>query len=110
MAHKRKKIAVIGLGYVGLPLAVEFGKKLQVVGFDINVKRIEELRVFFDRTHANFCEVRTSAATSNNSPRKKTFGLFPKKSCFVKRSDFGSIGIYRFILTISYVRLLDVLR
>lgn len=37
------KIAVIGLGYVGLPLAVEFGKKLNTVGFDINSKRIEEL-------------------------------------------------------------------
>ena len=37
------KIAVIGLGYVGLPLAVEFGKKYSVTGFDINSKRIEEL-------------------------------------------------------------------
>ena len=39
-----KKIAVIGLGYVGLPLAVEFGKKRDIVGFDINSKRIEELK------------------------------------------------------------------
>ena len=38
------KIAVIGLGYVGLPLAVEFGKKFSTVGFDINRKRIDELR------------------------------------------------------------------
>ncbi|RBO85748.1 Vi polysaccharide biosynthesis UDP-N-acetylglucosamine C-6 dehydrogenase TviB [Marinomonas aquiplantarum] len=38
-----KKIAVIGLGYVGLPLAVEFGKKQQVVGFDINQVRVSEL-------------------------------------------------------------------
>ena len=38
-----KVIAVIGLGYVGLPLAVEFGKNRKVVGFDINKKRIEEL-------------------------------------------------------------------
>jgi UDP-N-acetyl-D-galactosamine dehydrogenase len=37
------KIAVIGLGYVGLPLAVEFGRKFNVVGFDINKKRISEL-------------------------------------------------------------------
>ena len=35
------RIAVIGLGYVGLPLAVEFGKKYHTVGFDINEKRIE---------------------------------------------------------------------
>ena len=34
-------IAIIGLGYVGLPLAVEFGKKRSVVGFDINQSRIE---------------------------------------------------------------------
>lgn len=39
-----KKIAVIGLGYVGLPLAVAFGDKREVVGFDINSKRIAELR------------------------------------------------------------------
>lgn len=44
------KIGVIGLGYVGLPLAVEFGKKIDVVGFDINQERIEELKKGFDRT------------------------------------------------------------
>jgi len=38
-----KKIAIIGLGYVGLPLAVEFGKKYPTVGFDINQNRIDEL-------------------------------------------------------------------
>ncbi|WP_340245608.1 Vi polysaccharide biosynthesis UDP-N-acetylglucosamine C-6 dehydrogenase TviB [Sulfitobacter pontiacus] len=43
-------IAVIGLGYVGLPLAVEFGKKRQVVGFDINTSRIAELRAGKDNT------------------------------------------------------------
>ena len=41
---KIKKICLIGLGYVGLPLAVEFGKKRQVIGFDINQKRINELK------------------------------------------------------------------
>ncbi|ENV43187.1 Vi polysaccharide biosynthesis UDP-N-acetylglucosamine C-6 dehydrogenase TviB [Acinetobacter schindleri] len=44
------KIAVIGLGYVGLPLAVEFGKKIPVIGFDIHQKRIEELRSGQDHT------------------------------------------------------------
>lgn len=38
------KLAIIGLGYVGLPLAVEFGRKYQVVGFDINQRRIDELK------------------------------------------------------------------
>lgn len=45
-----EKIAVIGLGYVGLPLAVEFGKILDVVGFDINEARIRELKSGHDRT------------------------------------------------------------
>jgi len=45
-----KKIAIIGLGYVGLPLAIEFGKKRKVVGFDINTKRINELQNSYDLT------------------------------------------------------------
>ncbi len=44
------KLGIIGLGYVGLPLAVEFGKKRKVVGFDINQKRIDELRAGNDFT------------------------------------------------------------
>lgn len=45
-----EKVGIIGLGYVGLPLAVEFGKVVNVVGFDINTERIEELKKGFDRT------------------------------------------------------------
>ena len=44
------KIGIIGLGYVGLPLAVEFGKKYPVLGFDINQKRVDELRAGHDAT------------------------------------------------------------
>ncbi len=44
------KLAIIGLGYVGLPLAVEFGKKRDVIGFDINNKRIQQLNKFNDAT------------------------------------------------------------
>jgi UDP-N-acetyl-D-glucosamine/UDP-N-acetyl-D-galactosamine dehydrogenase len=44
------KIAVIGLGYVGLPLAVEFGKKYNTLGFDINADRVKELRSGVDST------------------------------------------------------------
>jgi len=44
------KIGMIGLGYVGLPLAVEFGKKYPTVGFDIQQKRIDELRAGRDHT------------------------------------------------------------
>ena len=45
------KLAIIGLGYVGLPLAIEFGKKFKVLGFDINQARIEELNLLTDRTN-----------------------------------------------------------
>lgn len=44
------KLAIVGLGYVGLPLAVEFGKKRPVTGFDINAKRIAELKKGVDHT------------------------------------------------------------
>jgi UDP-N-acetyl-D-glucosamine/UDP-N-acetyl-D-galactosamine dehydrogenase len=44
------KIAVIGLGYVGLPLAVEFGKQFDTLGFDVDAQRITELREGYDRT------------------------------------------------------------
>jgi UDP-N-acetyl-D-galactosamine dehydrogenase len=44
------KLAIIGLGYVGLPLAIEFGKKRSVIGFDINAKRINELKACVDNT------------------------------------------------------------
>ncbi len=47
---EQKIISVVGLGYVGLPLAAEFGKKRSVIGFDINQKRISELSNGFDRT------------------------------------------------------------
>ena len=47
---KTPKLAIIGLGYVGLPLAVEFGKQLDCVGFDIQQQRIDELRSGIDNT------------------------------------------------------------
>ena len=47
---KKEKIAVIGLGYVGLPLAIEFGRKINTVGYDINSKRIKELKNSIDST------------------------------------------------------------
>lgn len=50
MKSKERKIAVIGLGYVGLPLAIEYGKKYRVLGFDINTARVEELSMGKDCT------------------------------------------------------------
>ena len=44
LIDKKKKLAVIGLGYVGLPIALEFAKKIKVIGFDINAKRVEMMR------------------------------------------------------------------
>jgi len=46
-----RKVSVVGLGYVGLPVAVEMGKTSPVIGFDISAKRIEELKKGIDRTH-----------------------------------------------------------
>lgn len=60
-----KKIAIIGLGYVGLPLAVEFGKSRAVVGFDINVKRVEQLKDGIDVT--NECSQEQLASASQLS-------------------------------------------
>ena len=51
MNLNNKKIAIIGLGYVGLPLAIEFGKKYEVLGFDINQARINDLNLGKDRTN-----------------------------------------------------------
>lgn len=45
-----RQVAVVGLGYVGLPIAVAFGKHCRVIGFDINKSKIDELRKGFDRT------------------------------------------------------------
>jgi UDP-N-acetyl-D-glucosamine/UDP-N-acetyl-D-galactosamine dehydrogenase len=48
LIDRRAKIAVIGLGYVGLPIALEFAKKLSVIGFDINTKRIDLMKQGID--------------------------------------------------------------
>lgn len=48
LIEKKEKLAVIGLGYVGLPIALEFARKISVIGFDINEKRIELMRQGID--------------------------------------------------------------
>jgi UDP-N-acetyl-D-galactosamine dehydrogenase len=57
-----KTVAVVGLGYVGLPLAVEFGKVRDVIGFDINRSRVEELRAGRDHTRECSAEQLMSAS------------------------------------------------
>ncbi len=67
-----KTIAVIGLGYVGLPLAVEFGKKRKVIGYDINNVRIDELRRGFDRTlEVDEDEMKTASYLSFTADKKE---------------------------------------
>ena len=50
MKLEKIKLGILGLGYVGLPLAVEFGKKIDTVGFDIDTQRVNELRSKIDKT------------------------------------------------------------
>ena len=64
------KITVIGLGYVGLPLAVEFSKKYHVTGFDINQKRIDELKQGIDRTLEVDNSDLKAVLTSNHNSKK----------------------------------------
>ncbi len=71
--NSNKKITILGLGYVGLPLAVEFAKKFMVIGFDINEKRIEELRGGVDKTLEVEDDHLKSVLASNASEDK---GLF----------------------------------
>lgn len=67
-------IAVIGLGYVGLPLAIEFGKKYDVLGFDINKERVNELSEGKDRTQeANLADLEKVISLKKNG--KKGVGL-----------------------------------
>src|SRR5205823_1513943 len=48
LIDKKKKLAVIGLGYVGLPIALEFARKISVIGFDINQKRVDLMKNHID--------------------------------------------------------------
>lgn len=73
------KIAVIGLGYVGLPLAVEFSKKVPVIGFDINQTRISELKDGIDRTLESSTEELQSATDlsfTSNSDDLRTANVY----------------------------------
>ena len=74
---KNKTIAVIGLGYVGLPLAVEFGKYRSVIGFDINKTRVEELKKGFD----------SSKELENDELKKATEILFTNNHNDIKNAS-----------------------
>ncbi len=70
--NKKEKIAVVGLGYVGLPLAIEFGKKVRAIGFDIDEERVSEISRGIDRNHESSArEIRSSKFLELTSePRK----------------------------------------
>ena len=73
-----KTIAVLGLGYVGLPLAVEFAKKYPTIGFDINSKRIKELSEAVDTTLEVESEVLSSVLSPNLiGLQNRSSGFFP---------------------------------
>lgn len=73
-----KTIAVIGLGYVGLPLALEFAKKYPTIGFDINAKRIKELKSSIDTTLEVESEALSSVLSTNLiALQQRSFGFLP---------------------------------
>jgi len=77
-----RKISVVGLGYVGLPVAVEFGKSQQVIGFDISPTRIEELKKGIERTHE--VEARDLASADI---------IYTCDASDLKRADFHIIAV-----------------
>jgi len=86
MMERNCKIAVVGLGYVGLPLAVEFAKKYPVVGFDINSKRVNELAAGLDHT----LEIEDDDLKNVLSGKPDVQGLF----CTDKPADIARCTYY----------------
>ena len=82
MSNHQRKISVVGLGYVGLPVAVEFGKNQQVIGFDINQVRIQELKQGIERTN----EVSPKELSETNV-------LFTFDASDLKKADFHIIAV-----------------
>jgi len=73
----KKKIAIVGLGYVGLPLAVEFAKKYEVIGFDISLSRIKEIEKHHDSTLEIIDDVISSVRNNLNF----TSDIYDTKDC-----------------------------
>src|SRR5690606_5697339 len=85
-----KKIAVIGLGYVGLPLARLFATKYPVLGFDINQKRIDELRTGKDITLEVEDDVLQAVQVKENPLQTNTTGLY----CSNQLADIEDANFY----------------
>jgi UDP-N-acetyl-D-galactosamine dehydrogenase len=88
---KNTKIAIIGLGYVGLPLAVEFAKKYHVVGFDINAARVAELKKGADHTlEVAPVDLKKVLVSNTEIETSATFGLVPSANV----EDIASANVY----------------
>ena len=77
--HKKFKLVIIGLGYVGLPLALEFAKKRKVIGFDIDKKRIDQLKLGIDKNlEFTKSEINLNQIYFTNNKKNLKFG-----NCFI---------------------------
>ena len=79
----KHQISIIGLGYVGLPLAIEFAKKYKTIGFDIDQTRIDELKKGVDRTNEK----------SSNEIRESSDLIFTNEESKVKDSNIYIITV-----------------
>lgn len=86
-----KIIAVIGLGYVGLPLALEFSKKYRTIGFDVNAKRIKELKNANDTTlEVDFEALSTVLVSNLRTFQQRSFGFLPTQNSL----DVSEANVY----------------
>jgi len=86
MANNTKSIGIVGLGYVGLPLAVEFARKYPVIGFDINQQRVAEIKAGQDRT----LEISSQGLLQVITPNKNQKGLFASSTI----EDLATCNVY----------------
>ena len=84
MTKTNLKIGIIGLGYVGLPLAVEFAKYFQTIGFDISIDRINEISRGYDST----LEITSEEIKSVQSNNTKSGLIVTDKFLDLKSSNF----------------------
>ena len=76
LVHKEARLALVGLGYVGLPIALEFAKKISVIGFDINEERLTMMRQGIDPVK-NWIPKRLKMLISNLPLLLMTCGRLP---------------------------------
>ena len=80
---REKTIAIVGLGYVGLPLAVEFGKKFPTIGYDLSERKVDSYR--------NGCDPSGDVSTEDFIAAKHT--LFTRDSSQLSKADFIIVAV-----------------